>query len=110
VGTELRSGYPITVPEARYRLGDPTTDSPTTYLHRPRINNGRLPPYLRVDLTVSYQFRLLSADWTATADVFNVINRDNILDQTYRPTETGVTVNRQRGFPILPLVELEMEL
>ena len=110
IGTELRSGYPITVPEARYQLGDPTTDAPTTYLHRPRVNNGRLPPYLRVDLTVSYQFRLLSADWTARADVFNVINRDNILDQTYRPTETGVNVNRQRGLPILPLVELEMEL
>ena len=110
VATELRSGYPITVPEARYQLGDPTADAPTTYLHRPRVNNGRLPPYLRVDLTVSYQFRLLSADWTATADVFNVINRDNILDQTYRPTDTGVNVNRQRGLPILPLVELEMEL
>jgi len=110
VATELRSGYPITVPEARYRLGDPATESPTSYLHRPRVNNGRLPPYLRVDLTVSYRFQLLAADWTATADVFNVINRDNILDQTYRPTETGVSVNRQRGLPILPLVELEMEL
>jgi len=110
VAAELRSGYPVTVPEARYQLGDPTATEPTTYLYRPQVHNGRLPPYLRVDLTVGYQFQLLSADWTATVDISNVTNRDNILDQTYRPTETGIDINRQRGLPILPLVELEMEL
>jgi len=110
VAAELRSGYPVTVPEARYELGDPTAPAATTYLHRPQIHNGRLPPYLRVDLTVGYQFQLLSADWTATADIFNVLNRDNIQDQTYRPTETGINVNRRRGLPILPLLELKMEL
>jgi hypothetical protein len=110
MGAEVRSGYPITVPVARYRLGDPTAAEPTTYLYRPRVNNGRLPPYLRMDLTVSYQFELLSSDWTATLDIFNAVNRDNILDQTYRPTDTGVRVNRQQGLPILPLLELKMEL
>jgi len=110
IAAELRSGYPITVPEARYRLGDPAASDPTTYLYRPQVNNGRLPPYLRVDLTVRYEFQLLSTDWAATLDVFNVTNRDNILDQTYRPTDTGVNVNRQRGLPILPLLELKMEL
>jgi len=43
-------------------------------------------------------------------DISNVTNRDNVLDRTYRPTETGVDINRQRGLPILPLVELEMRL
>jgi len=110
VAAELRSGYPITVPVARYRLGDPTETDPTTYLHRPQVNNGRLPPYLRVDLTVGYRFRLLSADWTATVEVFNATDRNNILDQTYQPRDTGVTIDRQRGLPVLPLLELEMEL
>lgn len=110
IATELRSGYPTTVPVARYRLGDPTVREPTTYLYRPRVNNGRLPPYFRVDLTVSYRFRFLSADWTATLDVFNSTNRENILGKTYQPTQTGVSVDRQQGLPILPLVELEMEL
>ena len=110
IAAELRSGYPITVPVARYRLGDPAAEEPTTYLYRPRVNNGRLTPYLRVDLTVSYRFQILSSDWTATLDIFNTTNRDNILDQTYRPTDTGVKVNRQRGLPILPLLELQMEL
>ena len=110
IGTELRSGYPITVPVARYRLGDPTDSEPTTYLYRPHVNNGRLPSYLRVDLSVSYQFELLSADWTATLDLFNVTDRENVLDHQYRPTPSGVNVNRQRGLPLLPLLELEMEL
>ena len=110
IAANLRSGYPMTVPVARYRLGDPTATEATTYLYRPQVNNGRLPPYLRVDLTVSYRFQLLSVDWTATLDVFNATNRENILDQTYRPTDTGVNVNRQRGLPILPLLELEVEL
>lgn len=108
--TALRSGYPITVPTARYRLGDPVESEPTTYLYRPEVNNGRLPPYLRLDLSAAYSFQLLSADWTATLDVFNTTNRDNVLDQTYQPTNTGVDVTRQHGFPILPLLELEMEL
>ncbi len=110
IAAKIRSGYPITVPVARYRLGDPTETEPTTYLYRPRVNNGRLSPYLRVDLTVSYQFQLLSADWTATLNVYNATSRDNILDRTYQPTDTGVKVNRQRGLPLLPLLEVEMEL
>jgi hypothetical protein len=63
-----------------------------------------------VDLTVGYRFRLLSADWTATVEVFNATDRNNILDQTYQPRDTGVTIDRQRGLPVLPLLELEMEL
>jgi outer membrane receptor protein involved in Fe transport len=110
VAAELRSGYPATVPVARYRLGDPTETDPTAYLYRPQVNNGRLPPYLRVDLTVSYQFQLPSAGWTATVEVFNATDRNNILDQTYQPRDTGVNIDRQRGLPILPLLELEMEL
>lgn len=110
VASELRSGYPVTVPVARYRLGDPTETDPTAYLYRPQVNNGRLPPYLRVDLTVSYQFQLLSASWTASVEVFNATDRNNILDQTYQPSDTGVNIDRQRGLPLLPLLELEMEL
>lgn len=110
VAAEVRSGYPITLPTSRYELGDPVDEEPTTYLYRPQVNNGRLPPYLRLDVSVAYEFQLLSADWQATVDIFNTTNRDNVLDQTYQPTPTGVNVNRQRGLPILPLVELQMEL
>jgi hypothetical protein len=110
VGTEWRSGYPISAPVSRYRVGDPIESDPETYLHRPRINNERLDPYFRVDVTLGYSFRLLSADWTAALTLFNATNRGNELGRTYEPTASGVAVDSQRGFPILPLLELNMRL
>lgn len=110
LAAQVRNGFPTTVPTARYELGDPVEDEPTTYLYRPQVNNGRLPTYLRFDLSVGYEFEWLSANWSVTLDVFNATNRGNVLDQTYQPVPDGVKVNRQRGLPVLPLVELEMEL
>jgi hypothetical protein len=110
LATEVRSGYPLSVPSARYRLGDVTKNEATTYLYRPAINNGRLPTYLRVDATLGYRFSLLSADWKARLNVFNVIDRENVVDRTYAPVDAGVRVRNQRGLPLLPLLELEMRL
>jgi hypothetical protein len=110
VATEWRSGYPISAPVARYRVGDPVEDTPTTYLYRPQINNDRLAPYFRLDVTLGYSFRFLTADWTATLTLFNATNRDNELGRTYEPGGRNVEVDPQRGFPILPLLELEMRL
>ncbi len=110
LATEWRSGYPISAPVARYQVGDPVEETPTTYLYRPQINNERLDPYFRVDLTLGYSFQLLSAGWTAKLSFYNLTNRDNELSRTYEPTPTGVDVNSQRGLPLLPLVEFEMRL
>jgi hypothetical protein len=110
VAAEWRSGYPISAPVARYQVGDPVEDTPLTYLYRPQINNERLNPYVRVDLTLGYSFQFLSAGWTARLTLFNALNRDNELSRTYEPGETGVNVESQRGLPLLPLVEFEMHL
>ena len=110
IATEWRSGYPISAPVARYQVGDPVEEAPITYLYRPRINNDRLAPYFRVDLTLGYSFQFLTADWTATVNLFNATNRDNELGRTYEPEPDGVEVNSQRGLPILPLLKLEMRL
>jgi hypothetical protein len=95
---------------ARYQVGDPVDGEPVTYLNRPQVNNDRLTPYFRMDLILDYSFRFLSADWTATLNLFNATDRDNELNRTYEPELDGVTVNSQRGLPILPLVKLEMRL
>lgn len=107
---EWRSGYPITAPVARYRVADPVERTPESYLYRPVVNNDRLAPYFRADLTAGYSFRLLSTDWTALITVYNATNRDNELSRTYEPTQAGVEVNSQQGLPILPLLEMEMRL
>jgi hypothetical protein len=110
VASEWRSGYPITTPVARYRVGDPVESPPETYLYRPEVNNDRLAPHFRVDVILGYAFQFLSADWTAQVNLYNVTNRANEVDRTYRPTSSGVEVESQRGLPILPLLELEMSL
>lgn len=110
VATEWRSGYPVSAPVARYQVGDPVDEDPITYLYRPQVNNDRLAPYFRTDVTVGYAFDLLSADWKATLNLYNALNRDNELSRTYEPEETGVDVSSQSGLPILPLLQLEMRL
>ena len=107
---ELRSGLPHTVPVARYALGDPLEEEPTRYLNRPRLNNGRLPPYLRFDLALAYRFELAGGDWQAKAQLFNVTNRRNVIRRGYIPQAKKVKVEDRHGFPLLPLLELGVQL
>lgn len=110
VTSTIRSGYPITVPVAQYTLGTPGNSQPTQYLYRPQINNGRLPAYIRFDVTVGYHFDLLGATWNTRFHLYNFTNRRNIIDRFYDPTGTTITIQERKGLPILPLFELEMEL
>ena len=110
VTSTIRSGYPITVPVAQYSLGTPGDSQPTQYLYRPQINNGRLPAYIRFDVTVGYHFDLLGAKWNTRFHLYNFTNRRNVIDRFYDPTGTTITIQERKGLPILPLFELEMEL
>src|SRR5690606_13722855 len=88
LSAELRSGYPHSVPEARYAVGDPfggTAAEPVRYVHRPQINNGRLPPSFRVDAGVAHRFRWLDAKWQVQFSLYNVTNRRNVISRQYDP-------------------------
>ncbi|MFW5972595.1 MAG: TonB-dependent receptor [Bacteroidota bacterium] len=106
---DARSGYAHTVPVARYVLDDPLGE-PNAYLHRPDINNGRLPPYYHIDLAISYNFDWAGARWNASLQVFNVTNRRNVIARQYLPADGGIKTTDRRGMPILPLFEFEMRL
>ena len=111
VASEWRSGYPTTVPVARYSLGDPLDPVPVRYLYRPDVNNGRLPPYLRFDVTTGYRFRLFGARVHTKLYLYNVTNRRNVIDRVYDPApEGGVLVEDRRGLFLLPNFELQVEL
>lgn len=105
-----RSGYPITTPVAKYSIDGPVGDEPTQYLYRPEINNGRLPAYMRLDLSLGYRFDMLGAKWHTQFHLYNFTNRRNVIDRFYDPTKTVVTAEDRKGFPILPLFEIEMSL
>ncbi|MEX0822115.1 MAG: TonB-dependent receptor [Rhodothermales bacterium] len=106
---DLRSGYPTSVPVAQYVVGDPL-DEDQRYLHRPQVNNGRLPPYFRMDLSAERDFRMLGADWTARVHLYNAMNRRNVIARQYVPSADGLEVQNRRGLPILPLFDIEMRL
>lgn len=109
--TDWRTGYPYTVPVARYAIGDPLDDQPVRYLYRPDLNNGRLPAYLRFDVVVGYRFSVLGADLRTQLYLYNVTNRRNVIDRLYNPQdEQAVVVSDRRGLPFLPLFELRLEL
>ena len=110
LSAEARSGYAYSVPVARYALGDPLSSKPTRYLHRPEINNGRLPAYVRLDGMAQYQFEWGGAQWRAGLHLYNLLNRRNVIGRNYDPGPDEVRVEDRQGLPILPLLELELEL
>jgi hypothetical protein len=109
VSATARAGYPETVPVGKYVIGSPVED-PTLYLHRPEVNNGRLPDYIRIDLLGGYRFRWLSADWNVGLHLYNVTNRRNVLGRQYTLTGDRVKIVDRGGLPILPLLEIQIEL
>ena len=107
LAAEVRSGYPESEPTSQYEVGNPVDGETVTYLHRPFVNNGRLPTYARIDATIGYQFRLINVDWQAKVNIYNVTNRDNVVSRRFIPNDDGMKVNRRHGLPILPLFEIE---
>lgn len=105
----LRSGYPITVPKGRYVLSDPLDDAPTYYLSRPYPNNGRLPPYARLDASLGRRFEWLDARWHVQLHLYNALNRRSVVARQYVPGH-DVEVNNRRSVPLLPLFELNLSL
>ena len=105
----LRSGYPVTVPVARYAVGDPLDEEPTFYLYRPSVNNGRLPLYARVDLALGYTFDLLGLEWDAGVQAYNLLNRRNTVGQRFASDAPAVTPDAVEGLPILPMVNLKAQ-
>jgi TonB dependent receptor-like, beta-barrel/CarboxypepD_reg-like domain/TonB-dependent Receptor Plug Domain len=110
IGAHVRSGYPLTIPEARYELSGPLGDEPVAYLYRTSPNNGRLPAYWRVDANVTRTFGWLDMDWRVQLQLYNVLSHRNVIDRLFEPTGTSVRTVDRRGLPLLPLFEIEIVL
>ncbi len=112
VGSSIiwRSGYPLTVPVSKYQLNDPITGDNTWFFHNPSINNGRLPAYFRLDFNFNYKFKFADAEWSAGINLYNVINRRNVVGRTFDPSTEIFKPNDTLGLPILPLFDLKMSI
>lgn len=107
---DWRSGYPVSVPTARYQLVDPISGEATWFYHRPTLNNGRLPYYMRIDLKMAYQFQFAEASWSTGLSIYNVLSRRNVVNQTWDPALPNAGPDNRLGLPILPMIDLMIDL
>ncbi len=104
-----RTGLPVTVPVGRYAIKGVLDSEPTNFLYMPSINNGRLPPYLRMDVRAGYEFAWGTSRIRATVQMHNVTNRRNVINRTFDPSVEGPVVARdRRGLPFVPLAEIRI--
>ena len=111
------SGQPITRPSSGY-IANSSPDSrfsKNLYTGSTRdfeilpaaINSFRLPPYVRLDVSLKYKTRFRGMDWTSFLQVFNLGNRRNIWFVRYEDDSAGgfdvvQDINTIPMFPILP--------
>ncbi len=107
VSGQWRSGYPITIPAARYAVGDPLSQEPEGFLHFPKINNGRLPIYMNYGLQGAYQFKMRNISLQLKLEVNNLTFRRNITGRIFDPKiPESVAISSRYGFPAYPLLEI----
>ena len=107
---DWRSGYPISLPTGRYALEDPITGESTWYFHRSEINNGRLPPYFRLDVRGAYRFEWADALWSTGLSVYNLINHRNVVGQNWDPSILEARAQNRLGLPVLPMLDIVIDL
>jgi len=114
-----RSGQPITLPGSGYYINAlPDWEADFYALYPSKINELRLPDYLRLDLSLTYEKHFESWSLFPYIQVFNIGNRKNIwfLEYTsdFVPGDPGsrdddrnvATIDTKGMFPILPTIGL----
>lgn len=100
----LKFGVDTKALESDYDTLD--TGAPVVVSEFGPINGARLPPYHRLDLRVTRQFRLGRGRLQTFLDLFNVYNRTNLRSYDYRLRgQPGqLRVERVAGEELLPLL------
>ena len=87
-GWFYHSPWPFT--EIRYGSEETVHGHPLSIAEVGVLNQGRLPPYRRLDFRAARQLRIGGSDLLLYLDVFNVLNRENALDYEQQARWTGV--------------------
>ena len=75
-----------------YRLDTLANGAPNVTRTFPRLANGRLPVYHRLDLRTSRRWRLGRGELTTFVEAFNAYNRRNVRGFDYEVRVEGDTV------------------
>ncbi|HGY55980.1 MAG TPA: TonB-dependent receptor [Caldithrix abyssi] len=108
------SGQPITLTSSTY-VGNsvPDQDYNQIFLYPTSINNFRLPAYIRLDISLSYEMRFRKWMMTPYLQIINIGNRENVWFIQYKNEEQEdkiiQTVDTFDMFPILPTLGVKFE-
>jgi hypothetical protein len=103
------SGQPITLTSSTYYAGS-TPDQPyeQLFLYPTSINNFRLPPYIRLDLSLRYEIQHIKWKMSPYLQIFNIGNRENVwfiqYENEVKNNRINQTVTTTDMFPILPTI------
>jgi hypothetical protein len=103
------SGQPITLTSSTYySTNTPDHDYNQLFLYPTSINNFRLPDYIRLDLSLTYEHNYDSWTLSPYIQIFNIGNRENVWFIEYESEELDdriiQTVETTNMFPILPTI------
>ncbi|MDP2207563.1 MAG: TonB-dependent receptor [Bacteroidota bacterium] len=112
-GIELGEGWQLGA-KFQYSSGNPYTPvvgiaekNGTFYVVDGAYNSARLPDYHKLDVRVDKKFVFNAWTLTAYLDLWNVYNRENILDYSYKVGSNGIITETPRlDFGILPIIGL----
>ncbi|MAB47158.1 MAG: TonB-dependent receptor [Flavobacteriaceae bacterium] len=95
-GLNWNSGRPTTTPVEANEISNGEINYNST-------NSSTLKDYLRVDVSALYNFRLSSAtNANLGLSVWNLLNRENIINSFYRINDNAVTEVQQQSLGITP--------
>ncbi|MBT8273903.1 MAG: TonB-dependent receptor, partial [Bacteroidia bacterium] len=95
-GLNWHSGRPFTQPVSGNEILDDEVNFEST-------NSSRLPEYLRVDVSALYDFNLgKSTKANVGVAVWNVLNKENVINNFYRVSNDALNVSQQRSLGITP--------
>ncbi len=101
------SGQPITLTSSTYfGTSIPDQDYTQMFLYPASINNFRLPDYIRLDLSLTYERQFKSWAMAPYLQIFNIGSRENVwfIQYTSEETENQIIqdVETFNMFPLLP--------
>jgi hypothetical protein len=101
------SGQPITLTSSTYSAQSiPDQPYDQLFLYPTSINNFRLPAYIRLDLSVTYEIQYSKWKMSPYLQIFNIGNRENVwfidYDSEIKNNTIIQNVATTDRFPILP--------
>jgi hypothetical protein len=97
------TGQPITEPGSAYLISSGPFDPGKNINFAPtKINNIRLPDYIRLDLSLTYQINFSTWSIAPYLQVYNITNRGNVWFINYEYENGKPEISEQYMLPILP--------